>query len=197
MKTDETDVRIALQPETDVEQALLAELFTRLSNLSDAPEHPEKVGTEQVFYTLDVAEYDLDGDLWERADCRVNQHGRLDPEPGSRALVVVHGEAPEPEPADDESSHATQEDIEQAVEAVATADEDGDDNEYTEDIDDLLGDLDAAMPLDDSVEYEVLQDFAKRISTTGRMDIPANQSTDDLIDDIETFYDRENTGVEA
>lgn len=91
MKSDENESRIALQPETAVEQALLSELFARLTEITDAPSHPEKIGNTLVFYTPDVGEYGgLDHDLWESAELRVNEHGMLDPEAGSRALVVVH-----------------------------------------------------------------------------------------------------------
>lgn len=122
MKTDENSTRIALQPETEVEQGLLAELFSRLNNVAEAPSHPEKVGSTVVYYTLDVDMYDdLDHGLWTDAECGVNENGRLDPEPGSRALIVVHGEDEEDEPS--------QEDIDEAVEMLA---DDADDPEVSE-----------------------------------------------------------------
>jgi len=126
METDETDTTIALQPETEIEQSLLAELFTRLNNVAhDAPNHPSKVGSTMVYYTLDVPEYDgLDSDLWDEAECGVNEHGQLDPEPGSRALIVVHtreeGEA---------GGEATQEDVDEAVEMMV---EDAEEREVAE-----------------------------------------------------------------
>jgi len=115
MITDETDTTIALQPETEVEQALLSELFTRLNNIADAPGHPEKIGSKLVYYTLDVDNYDLDLSLWREAECGVDEHGRLSPEPGSRALLVHHGADAE----DASSGSPTQEQIDEAVEAIS------------------------------------------------------------------------------
>lgn len=181
MQTDESEASIALQPETETEQALLAELFTRLTNISEAPPHPTKLGNRLVFYTLDVDEYDgLNEDLWEEAECTVNDNGQLDPEPGSRALVVFPNGPPE------QSDQPTEEEVDEAVEAVKEADDGG--NEFTEDPEELAKEVRAAEELED-VEYTTLQDLAKRASTVGPMDIPANQSTEDIIDDLRAFAD--------
>lgn len=81
MKTDENEERIALQPETQLEQDLLGVLHTALED--ELPCH----------YTLDVPEYeDLDEDLWEYADCPATEEAGLQPEPGSRALVIIHSQ---------------------------------------------------------------------------------------------------------
>lgn len=111
MKSDENETRIALQPETAVEQALLSELFARLTEITDAPSHPEKIGNTVVYYTPDVDEFDgLDHDLWESTELGVNEHGMLDPEAGSRALVVVHTPAAAEEADEDQENLDLEED---------------------------------------------------------------------------------------
>lgn len=221
MKTDETATKIAVQPETEVEQSLLAELFKRLAAISDAPDHPEKVGNQLVYYTLDMSEYDgLDHDLADEAECGVNEHGQLDPEPGSRALVIIH--APDAEFAEaadeardeaDDAEEATSEEVEEAVEASGddgghpTEDEideaveglqegEDEDNEYTVDPANIVKEIKAADDLEE-VDYRQLQAWAQDISTTGVMDIPANQSTEDLIDDISQFVEVADPEVSA
>jgi len=176
MKTDESVSRIALQPESTVEQAILSELFERLYALSEAPPHPEKVGSELVFYTTDLETYDdLDHDLWLESDVDVDEHGKLDPEPGSRALVVIHNA--QAEMADDE--------VDEAVESLKEGEDE--DNEYTVSIEDAFFEAQRVLELEDPDYREDLQETAKMISTTG-YDIPANQSADDLVDQIEDFY---------
>lgn len=202
MRTDETDTRIALQPETAVEQSILAELFGRLDAISEAPPHPEKVGNRFVFYTLDMAEYGgLDHDLADGAECGVNEHGQLDPEPGSRALVVVHdpeAEMAEEQPAEeadveDTGGHATEEEIEDAVEGLSEGEDE--ENDHTVDANRLASEI-ADADLEDT-DYRQLQAWAKDASTTGLLDIPANQSTDGLIDDLERFQELIDAPVEA
>lgn len=196
MRTDENDTRIAVQPETTIEQQLLSELFTRLNNLGhEAPAHPEKVGSTLCYYTLDTDEYDVNADLAAEAECGVNEHGTLDPEPGSRVLIIVHNDA------GDEASDgaASQDDIDEAVEAVADAAGD-DDNEYTQTPEDVAAEIREAEPLADT-DYRQLQALAQDASTTGEGDIPANQSEDDLIDELTAFAERvdyfEDTEVDA
>jgi hypothetical protein len=179
MKTDETtyDTRIALQPETDLEQEILAETFTRLNNLADAPGHPEKVGSTVVFYTLNLQEYDeLDHDLWMEADVVVSETGQLSPEPGSRALVVIHAE-------EDGSGAATEEQIEEAVEAVAEADGK---NDFSRDSVEVARRISEAEPLEEAGE-ETVWELASDAATTGLIDIPIEQPTDDLISDLRDY----------
>ena len=168
MKTDETPTSIALQPETEVEQALLSETFTRLTNLAEAPGHPEKVGSTLCYYTLDVDNYDLDLDLWREAECGVNEHGKLDPEPGSRALVVVHS----PEEAEREAS---QEAVDEAVESLSEGGESPTIADFSpeeaEVAEELATDEDIAIG---DLDYDELQEYAKRVG------IAANQSADEL-----------------
>lgn len=116
MKTDESETRIVIQPESSVEQRVVSELFTRLNNIAEAaPSHPTKVGSTLAFYTLDLGDYDdLDHVLWADAECGVDANGRIDPDPGSRALVVVH--SPEEQGEDDD---VPQEAVEEAVESLA------------------------------------------------------------------------------
>lgn len=184
MNTHETEAEIALQPETEVEQALLAELFTRLNNITEAASHPDKVGSVLVHYSLDVDWFDgLDHELAETADCRVNEHGKLDPEPGSRALIVVHGDQPDAE-AEKELEEKTEEAVEEAVEEVKEA-EVSDENEYVEDVEDVIERVYDANLDPDEADYDELQELAKDVSTTGIADIPANQSTEDLCDALQ------------
>jgi len=184
METTENDERIVLQPETELEQQLLAELFTRLNNVAEAPTHPTNVGSQLIYYTLDLGVYDdLNLDLWREAECGVDESGRLDPEAGSRALVVIHTQG------DDESvseGEATQEQVDEAVESLAE-DNDGGENEHNPSIAEMTGRIEGRKPLDEDVDYDELQDLAKDASTTGLMDIPANQSTEDLIDELRTY----------
>lgn len=188
MRTDEGDEIIALQPETEVEQSLLMETFQRLMNIADVPEHPQYIGKEVVYYTPDLSDFDdLDLDLWEEREVSVDANGRLNPEPGSRALVVVHS-PPAAEPVEEPESdgnHATQEDIDTAVESLKDGKDE--DNEYTVNSLDVAEEIDRM--LDEDTDYRQLQAWAQDASTTGLMDIPANQSTDDLIEDLEAFVD--------
>jgi hypothetical protein len=185
MQTTETSTRIVIQPESDIEQRILSETFTRLTNLSEAAGHPTKMGTELVFYTLDLGVYDdLNHDLWEKADVAVDDHGRIDPDPGSRALVIVHG---------DETADETDETADETDEAVQTIKEAevSDDNEYIRDAAEVVKRIEAMKPLDrEEVDYSShLQEMAKAASSTGMIDIPANQSREELIEDLETFVD--------
>lgn len=142
MKTDETESIIALQPETDIEQRIVQELFTRLNNVQpDVQPHPTKVGSQRVYYTLDVPEYDLDTDLWEEAECGVNEHGQLDPEPGSRALVVTHSAG---------AREPTEAEVDEAVDAVKNA-TGGEDDEESED--DADGESLAFQPGEKTVDW--------------------------------------------
>lgn len=177
MKTDESLSRIVLQPETTVEQAILAEVFERLYMMSDSVPHPDKVGSELVYYETDLDKYDgLDHDLWLDTDIRVDENGKLDPEAGSRALVVVHNA--EAEQADD--------DVDKAVESLKEGEDE--DNEYTVSIAEAVEEAERVLSLDDPDYREDLQEAAKMISTTG-YDIPANQSSDDLVEQIQDFYE--------
>lgn len=177
MKTDESASRIALQPESEVEQALLAELFDRLVQMSDAPKHPQKVGSQLVFYTLDVDQYDgLDHDLWDDADCDINEHGQLDPEAGSRALVVIH---------DYEAEQPDEEAVDKAVESLKEGSDE--DNEYTVSVPEAFEEADRVLSLEDPDYREDLQEAAKMISTTG-YDIPANLSSEELVAHIQDFH---------
>jgi hypothetical protein len=186
MRTHQNESRIALQPENEVEQSLLSELFTRLNNVSEAPEHPTKVGSRLCFYTLDIPMYDdLDQDLWEEAECDVNEHGRLDPEPGSRALVVVYNQG---------ANEASQEDVDKAVQAVEESPA-GEDNEYAIDRDELLERVEDLVEQDDP-EYSELQEAAKDASSMG-FDIPANQRTEELVRELETFAEAVREAGEA
>lgn len=185
MKTDQSEEVVALQPESEIEQSLLKELFTRLTALTDAPPHPSKVGDELVYYTLDVTEYDdLDHDLFEDADCSVNEHGQLDPDPGSRALVVTYGPAEEEDVEEVQSTggHPTEQQIDEAVEAVAEADDGG--NEYnTVDPVEVAAEIRELQPLDgEDVDYnDDLQRLAQDASKTDYDDIPANQTAAEII----------------
>lgn len=186
MRTHESDARIAIQPETDVEQSLVSELFTRLNNLGEnGGPHPEKVGSRLVFYTLDLAEYeDLDHGLWAEAECAVNSHGRLDPDPGSRALVVVHS----PDALEGDAEGADQDDVDEALEEVAEEfgeDEEGQDEEDGEDefdLDELMLRIEDLVNQDDP-DYGELQGAAMDLAMFN-IDVKANQSTADLVADL-------------
>lgn len=173
MKTDETPTQIAIQPETDLEQQLLAELFTRMNSIQqEVQAHPEKVGSTRVFYTLDIPEYDLDEDLWDEAECGVNDHGQLDPEPGSRALVITHSSAEESQP--------TEEDIDKGVEAVKESVEDAQDDEAE------TGPQTTEELHEDSVFEEALEDEGTGPDWTN----PCEMTVDELRDELrDTDYD--------
>lgn len=176
MRTHKSDSRIALQPENEVEQSLVSELFARLNNITEAAEHPTNVGSRLVYYTLDLQMYDdLNLNLWGEAECGVDEHGRLDPSPGSRALVAIF---------DPEKETQADSEVEEAVESVAEA-ESGDGNEYTIDRAEFLSDVEAILE-QDGPEYSELQEAAKKASSLG-FDIPANQSTSALEAELETF----------
>jgi len=185
MKTDEGNVRIAIQPESELEQALVAELFTRLTNVSEAPSHPERVGSTRVYYTLDIPEYEgLDHELWSNAECKVNANGQLDPEAGSRALVVVHGD-PEPveehpdEPAVPEDVEGSEADLEAMEEGV---------QEVT--VTEAAMTVDSVLSMDDPDYNEDLQSAAKMVSDSeADFEIPANQSSEDIVDDLIEFME--------
>lgn len=177
MRTHEDETRIALQPETTVEQGLLLELFHRLQAIADAPSHPEKVGNTLVFYTLDVPEYDgLDHELWEEAECGVDEHGRLDPEPGSRALVVIHSGEPDVQvtqvPVN--GQHPTEQQVDDAVEAVKDADDD---------LAQAIADLE---PLEEA-DYGDVVDLSKQVNSTGLMEFPANKKQEELAEHLREY----------
>lgn len=206
MKTDETsyDDRIALQPETSLEQQILAETFVRLKALSNAPPHPNYLGTELCFYTLDVDMYDtLDHDLWNEADIRVDQNGKIDPDPGSRALVIIHDVT-----AVEERADVAETALEQPVENPTIPEDasdlepadDGDVEDAVDDVDDeLQGDEDDVFTVNDICHtleetlqqddpgYDDLQHCAKMLQDIG-FDIPANQAAADLEADIEAAF---------
>jgi hypothetical protein len=177
MKTDESTYsdRIVIQPETKLEQELLAELFERLTNITNIPEHPKKMGNQAVYYTpVDkdalLSECDLNHDLGSDAEVTVNEHGQLAPEPGSRALVViteakVNGEGYAGAETQGESDQET-EDGENLVEIPP----------------ELFEDLAEEVRSEDH-DYDELQDLAKRLQSNG-VSVPANLSTDDLIDEF-------------
>lgn len=175
MITDETPTTIALQPETVLEQQLLSELFTRLTNIGEAPSHPEKVGTTICYYTLDLSEYELDDDLFAKAECGVNEHGKIDPEPGSRALVVQHDEPEQPE----ESTGEIQDP--EPTENPNVGDFTPKEAEVAEEL------VETDTPISE-LEYDELQEYAKRVN------IAANQSSDVLRD---AMYELANGWVAA
>lgn len=93
MKTDETSRAgiIALQPESEIEQAVVSDLYQRLRAVTEAPEHPSRIGNQLVYYSPACHQYEhLDGDLCRNANIGVTPGGQLDPDPGSRCLVIVH-----------------------------------------------------------------------------------------------------------
>jgi len=187
MQTNESDTQLALQPESEIEQAVLMELYEKLARQSEAPSHPEKIGTELVFFTLDIPEYpDLDADLWEDADCGVNEHGQLEPDPGSRALVIIYDEEAQSEAISGGSDveEETQEAVDEAVEQLKTGHDEN--NEYSVSLEDAYNAAEDAIMSDDPDYNDDLQEAAKMASTVGD-DIPANQSGEDIIDDLRDF----------
>ena len=161
MRTDHTTPGIvAVQPENEVEQQLVGALFTRLNNVVDAPAHPEKNGSRLCYYTLDLDGYpDLDHDLWSEADIGVTEGGLIDPDAGSRALVIVH-----------DPDAAAEAEREAAIEEATVSDFTPGQVEVAEE---LLADDDLAIG---DLDYREMQEYAKRA------DIPANQSADTLRD---------------
>lgn len=191
METDQTSVpgRIALQPKTTVEQRVLGETFARMTNVSQMPEHPDYIGTEDVFYTLDLGEYDeLDHGLWADAEVEANEYGRISPDPGSRALVLIH----DPE---ESAGEATEEEIEDAVESLSEGN-DGGENEFSQDALEVAEDIEAAEPLEDR-DAEIIWELASDASTTGVVDIPVDgQSDEEIVEDLREFVDVVRTRVE-
>lgn len=187
MKTNETDTTIAVQPESELEQALVAELYEKLVRQSDAPSHPDKVGSRLVYFTLDVDEYDdLNHDLWEEVECGVNENGQLAPEPGSRALVIVHDAQAQEEKV---SESATDEAVEQLKNG---SDED---NEYTVSLGEAFENAREVLMMDDPDYSDDIQEAAKMASTVG-YDIPANQAGEDIISDLQDFIEATKEEVE-
>lgn len=183
MKTDETthDSRIAIQPTTALEQELLAQLFVRLKQITDAPPKPDHVGTELVHYTLDLQEYDLDHDLWDETGVKVTETGQLDPQPGSRALVVLHrdGEGEE---------QPTEAQIEEAVESLAEGD-DGDENEFTRDALEVAREVDGEEPLEEC-EEERLWELGSDVSTVGIFHIDVENTDDEeIVGELREYVD--------
>lgn len=211
MKTDETthDGRIALQPETVIEQDLLAELFGRLEHISQAPPHPDKVGTRTVFYTLDVPDYDeLNHDLFSDADLDVDDHGRIDPDAGSRALVIVHdpstlegnneadvGDLPEGVAEPDTDDDMTAPDDVVDLEPV----DDADQEEIEEEVEEVEREQvveTIKFVLEGDARYEELQGAAKEAQSLG-YDVPGNLATDKLRNRLEEVVENESEEIPA
>lgn len=182
MKTDDNGTRIALQPESQVEQELLAELFARLNNIAEAPNHPTKVGSRLVYYTLDIPEYpDLNQPLAEEASCDVNEDGRLDPEPGSRAMVVIY----EPE-VEHEADEPDQSAVDEAVEELS----EGDEREETITTEEVAERIITERPLDsDSAEYDTVKSLARDANATGVTDIALNISHEEMVEALDEFVE--------
>lgn len=174
MKTDETSSpgTIALQPETQIEQEIVIELFEKFVGEVQAPQHPDKIGSSLVFYETDLEQFDqLNHELANSADISVDDDGKLSPEPGSRALVVHH----DPETAEN-----------------YWASSDSDDSEVVEDEDAQPGEEGAGIlptPLMEEMEeaienpepeYDNLQDIAKWLQEND-VEIRANLSQEDFL----------------
>lgn len=205
MRTDETSIpgRIAMQPETRVEQSLLSEMFVRLQALSDAPDHPTKIGTELVFYTLDLAGYsDLDLELADEAGIDIDDHGKIDPEPGSRALVVIYDQDAHKETGDSDGN-ATKEDansdntLEGNGDLEETPDvgdlepvDDGDEQEKAEFHlpEGLLEVMETEISKEEP-DYDTLVSAAKECQEHG-INIAANLSTEKFVEEFDDLLDK-------
>lgn len=212
MKTDQStdEGRIALQPETPLEQSLVAELFTRLRALSDRPEHPDRVGNELVYYTPHVKKFEeLNLDLATTAGISVTPNGQLDPDAGSRALVIIHDEeaattaAEIPESVDnlEPATDVNVEDVsdepedqigsEEAAEQLPELDESESDDEGGESGVELSTGLLARMESvceQEDPDYGELQEIAKELQSEG-IGIAANLSTDEFLAEFERLVD--------
>lgn len=219
MKVDESSVEghVAIQPETRIEQDLVSELFIRLEAISQASPHPDYHGTRTVYFSTDLSDFEnLDLSAWADSHVRVNEHGRLDPEPGSRALVVAHtpnalegnggqgvgdaGDETEDETVGKEITETLDEEFEEVADSPESESEDEDeDDEYLHfDVDDdatAPDDVEDLEPVDDEQHGADQEEVEEAIEEELDDDIES-ETRAEIVKGIESVIVSENTAYE-
>ena len=114
----------------------------------------------------------MNDELYDQADCEIDEHGKINPEPGARILVVTHGEAA----------------AEEVREKMDDGQADAADDESALDARDVAAEI-RGTDLDD-VEYARLQELAKKASGTDLVEIKANEDSETLITYLQDFQQR-------